>query len=383
MEDALARALDHAIMRVVEGDGSFFKLAHALACTTKALAAAAKLDARFPYVIAYEMYLRKSAIFFLQNFPAAVTLFTGDVPVEMAARLPPQQVARLGFDSLLDDRSAFAVRLKHWTDAKVDAIATNNMPNDLPAGVPKRAAIFVARCRAVAQAVAVGSSVTCFGECAHRGCRRRFYLAPATLPSSSDLGGVLGDAASEYWTLLAGRRFDTTRPRRFCSPACCAQYTREMDAAVPKLAGKALNAEPDPGREMARQTRVANGLRLSAKRNEEFARQLRGTKPTFSACSKGDYRQRVETLTRQLNLDFLLLYTSSVIAESKSLSQGLLLAGEKPQWRNRPRFVAASVKKVIALYDKYHRDKSVVLHNLLLSSRLLQKAKEQSLAIFR
>ena len=76
-------------------------------------------------------------------------------------------------------------------------------------------------------------------------------------------------------------------------------------------------------------------------------------------------------------------YTSSVIAESKSLSQGLLLAGEKPQWRNRPRFVAASVKKVIALYDKYHRDKSVVLHNLLLSSRLLQKAKEQSLAIFR
>ena len=40
MEDALARALDHAIMRVVEGDGSFFKLAHALACTTKALAAA-------------------------------------------------------------------------------------------------------------------------------------------------------------------------------------------------------------------------------------------------------------------------------------------------------------------------------------------------------
>ena len=154
MEDALARALDHAIMRVVEGDGSFFKLAHALACTTKALAAAAKLDARFPYVIAYQLALRWRAAFWMQGIPSAVTLFEGHVPVEMAARLPPQQVARLGFDSLLDDRSDFSVRLNNWTDAKVDAIATNNMPNDLPAGVPKRAAIFVARCRAVAQAVA-------------------------------------------------------------------------------------------------------------------------------------------------------------------------------------------------------------------------------------
>jgi hypothetical protein len=383
MEDALARALEHSIMRTVEGDSSFFKLAHALSCTTKALAAAAKLDARFPFVIAYQLAMRWRSKFWLQGIPSAVTLFEGNVPPEMAAELPPAQVARLGFDSLLYDRSDFSVRCNNWSDAKIDAIAASNTPNDLPPGVPKRAAIFVARCRAVAQAVAVGSNVTCFTECAHRGCRRRFFMAPATLPSSADLGGILGDASAEYWALLAGRRTDVSPPRRFCSPVCAAQYNREMDAAIPKLAGKALNTEPDPGREMGRQTRVANGLRLSAKRNEEVARQLRGAKPVFTACSKSDYRQRVETLTRQLNLDFLLLYTSSVIAESKSLSQGLLLAGEKPQWRNRPRFVAASVKKIIALYDKYHRDPAVVLHNLLLSSRLLQKAKENSLSIMR
>ena len=101
-----------------------------------------------------------------------------------------------GFDSLLYDRSDFSVRCNNWTNAKIDAIAASNTPNDLPPGVPKRAAIFVARCRAVAQAVAVGSNVTCFTECAHRGCRRRFFMAPATLPSSADLGGILGDAAT-------------------------------------------------------------------------------------------------------------------------------------------------------------------------------------------
>ena len=162
--------------------------------------------------------------------------------------------------------------------------------------------------------------------------------------SSSDLGGILGDASAEYcpcWPAAA----PTFRRRGASVRQSAPRVQSRMDAAVPKLAGKALNTEPDPGREMARQTRVANGLRLSAKRNEEVARQLRGAKPVFTACSKSDYRQRVETLTRQLNLDFLLLYTSSVIAESKSLSQGLLLAGEKPQWRNRPRFVAASVKR--------------------------------------
>ena len=222
MEDALARALEHSILRTVEGDGSFFKLAHALACTTKALAAAAKLDARFPYVIAYQLALRHRPNFWMQGIPSAVTLFAGHVPAEMTTGLPPQQVARLGFDSLLDDRSEFSARLHNWTDAKIDAIAANNTPNDLPAGVPKRAAIFVARCRAVAQAVAVGSNVTCFTECAHRGCRRRFFMAPATLPSSTDLGGILGDASAEYWSLLAGRRTDVSPPRRFCSPRSCA-----------------------------------------------------------------------------------------------------------------------------------------------------------------
>ena len=87
MDDAMARALDHAIMRVVEEDGSFFKLAHALSCTTKALAAAARLDARFPYVIAYQLAMRWRSKFWLQGIPSAITLFEGNVPPEMAAEL--------------------------------------------------------------------------------------------------------------------------------------------------------------------------------------------------------------------------------------------------------------------------------------------------------
>ena len=125
-------------------------------------------------------------------------------------------------------------------------------------------------------------------------------------------------------------------------------------------------------------------LRAAARRNEEFARQLRGVNARrFRACGKTAFRERAETLTRQLNLDFLLLYASSVLAESKSLSAGLVLAGTQVRWRNRPQFVAAAVKRIKTIFDKYHRDPSVVLYNLLLSSQLLQKVKEQSLVVFR
>ena len=72
-----------------------------------------------------------------------------------------------------------------------------------------------------------------------------------------------------------------------------------------------------------------------------------------------------------------------MLAESKSLSAGLVLAGTQVRWRNRPQFVAAAVKRIKAIFDKYQRDPSVVLYNLLLSSQLLQKVKEQSLVVFR
>ena len=58
-------------------------------------------------------------------------------------------------------------------------------------------------------------------------------------------------------------------------------------------------------------------------------------------------------------------------------------AGTQVRWRNRPQFVAAPAKRIENIYDRYHRDRSVVLYNLLLSSQLLQKVKENSLTLFR
>ncbi len=391
MEDALSRLFEHAVLQVVSGERpDFFPLVHVFTCVHKALAAAARADARLPFVIAYHAmaHRRRPASFFFEGIPRAVRLFDGAVPPETAAQLPLQRVAKLTYSDALADRASTRALVMKKSERGLRALAATNTPDDVPAGVPPCAAVFTARMRAVAQALQTTKNVACFAECEHRGCRQRFFRAPGVVAASTDLGGTRRSAdaepSHEYWSLLSGKRSEAAPERRFCSPECCRQFHAELDGALPRLRGKRLDVEPDPGAALSPHSRVVAGLRAAARRNEEFARQLRGVNARrFRACGKTAFRERAETLTRQLNLDFLLLYASSVLAESKSLSAGLVLAGTQVRWRNRPQFVAAAVKRVKAIFDKYQRDPSVVLYNLLLSSQLLQKVKEQSLVVFR
>tara|TARA_B100001559_G_scaffold14980_2_gene12704 strand:- start:768 stop:1940 length:1173 start_codon:yes stop_codon:yes gene_type:complete len=390
MEEALLRALEHSLVRLVCGDcDHFFELVHVLPCVSKAFYAAAKADPRLPFMIAYyTASMNPPATYFFGGVPRAVNLFQGNVPAETAGDLPLEVVAKLSYTGVLSDRKASAKMLRDESDSRIEKLARTNTPADLPAGVPPRVAIFVARLRAVAQALQVAKNVSNFCECEHRGCRQRFFRAPGVVAASSDLGGKQTRAetqpSQDYWNLLGNRKAEAASQRRFCSPECCKQFHAELDCALPKLTGKRLDVEADPGVELSPHSRVLAGLRAAAKRNEEFARHLRTAKPRqLRACSKAVYRELAEQRVRQLNLDFLLLYASSVLAESKSLSAGLVLAGTQVRWRNRPQFVAAPAKRIEQIYDRYHRDRAVVLYNLLLSSQLLQKVKEYSLMLFR
>jgi len=382
--DALAFALQHGILRLSEGDPLLFELVHVLSCTTRALHAIGKLDERLPFFIAYHTALAgKNRVFFAAGTPMAIGLFDGDVP-EATARALPAQVAKHTLTSIIFDRHATALRLDKMKDTEAAHLATTYTPQDLPPGVPPRVAIFVARARAVVRALQSSPAAANFRVCEHTACKQRFFRAPSGVSASADLGGRnVVEPSNEYWTLLGNTRPDPPHECRFCSPHCSLTFNTELDKAVPRLAGKWLDVEPDPGVEMSMQTRVLAGLRKAAKRNEEFARAIRSSKPSFRACSKAAYRERLETTIRKLNLDFLLLYSASILAESRSLSQGLVLPGSRVRWRNRAAFVACSAKKIATLYERFHRDRSLVLHNLLLSSQLLQKAKEQSLSIFR
>jgi hypothetical protein len=383
-EDALVVALQHAILRVTEGDADFFELAHTLACTTRALTAVAKLDLRFPYLIAYFSALAENShSFFYDGIPAAVDLLHGDVPDATARSLPPQ-VAQHTLASVLLDRTALAIRLSRMSDKEAEKLASSYTPSDLPPGVPPRVAVFIARARGVVRALQSSPAASNFVVCENKACKQRFFRAGTSVSVSIDLGGhAVAEPSSDYWSLLVNTRPDPPPERRFCSKRCCTAFNCELDAAVPRLRGKRLDVEPDPGLEISAQARVLAGLRKAAKRNEEFARAIRGSKPSFKACTKTAYKSRLESTVRKLNLDFLLLYSSSVLSESRSLSRGLVLAGGRVRWRNRPNFVAAAARKIAVLYEKFHRDPSTVLHNLLLSSLLLQKLKEQSLSIFR
>lgn len=387
MEEALVRALETAVQLVAGGShDAMFVLVRALPCVNKSLAATARLDARFPYILSYvNAVVLPPSQFFFAGIPRQVHLFSGNVPAGTAANLPPS-LAGLSYRSVLQDRQEQAQLIHNKAQKRVAALAATNTPNDLPAGVPLRVGIYIARLRAVAQGVRAAKNVAEFPECEHRGCRQRFLRADANIIGSDDLGGLRAtpEPSVDYWRLLSGMKAEAPPARRFCSPECCAQFTAELNTAVPKLTGKVLNAEPDPGLKLSSSSRVCKGLRAAAQRNEDFARKLRSVqRPRLRACPSAAYKEKLAAMVRMLNLDFLMLYSSSILAESKALSQGLVLAGEKSGWRHRPRFYAASIKNVKKLLDAYHRDQGTVLHNLLLSSRLLAKVKENAIAIYR
>ncbi len=394
MEDALLRCFEYAILQVVEAQRSdLFPLVHKFSCVNKALAAAARADERVPFLIAYflspQLPSGRVPTFFFEGVPRSVNLFEGHVPEETAAQVPLQRVTKLSYSEVLGDRKDTRTLLAKKSVKGLRQLAATNTPNDLPPGVPDFAAVYVARLRAVAQALVTTKNTQSFAECEHRGCRQRFFRAPGVVTASIDLDGPRArvaptDPSHDYWSLLSGKKSEAAPERRFCSPECCKQFHCELDRVLPRLRGKMLDVEPDPGAELSPHSRVLAGLRAAARRNEDFARRLRGAHThRFRACGKSVFRERAETLTTQLNLDFLLLYAASVLAESKSLSAGLVLAGTQPRWRNRPQFVAAAVKRIKVIYAKHHRDPNVVLYNLLLSSQLLQKVKEQSLTVFR
>ena len=240
-------ALQHAILRVTEGNADFFELAHTLACTTRALTAVAKLDLRLPYLIAYYTALSEhSHSFFYDGIPTAVDLLHGDVPDATARSLPPQ-VAQHTLASVILDRTALAIRLSRMSDKEAEKLASSYTPSDLPPGVPPRVAVFIARARGVVRALQSSPAASNFVVCENKACKQRFFRAGTSVSVSIDLGGhAVAEPSSDYWSLLENTRPEPPPERRFCSKRCCRAFNCELDAAVLACAASSWMWSPTP-----------------------------------------------------------------------------------------------------------------------------------------
>ena len=387
-DDVALRVLECAIQKLSVRDTQLTVIVDKFPALNKTLSACAKSDARLPFLLAYYGSMQKPNKFFQDSVAGgSLNLFEGHVPTATFDGIDVEVVKTLSLSSVVEDRKLTAEKLESLPDVKIKRLAAENSPADLPRGVPERVGIFVARARAVAQLLRRHQSAAKFCLCKHAKCNQIFFTGVQPV-SSGDLGGSGAidnvDRSSKYWSLIKQKTSVCSMESQFCSAVCSKQYCIEMNTFLPHLSGKRLDADPDPGIELSSQARVFASVRAAARRNEDVARQLRGAaKHRFIAVSKVDFKQQAREIVKALNVDFLLLYGASILAESKTLSAGLNLPGSSFGWRQRPKACAASLKKIISLYERTHRDQDAVIYNLLLSSRILEKVKLAALQIFR
>ena len=106
-------------------------------------------------------------------------------------------------------------------------------------------------------------------------------------------------------------------------------------------------------------------------------RILEKERKVFPAVEPAELRDHRERRIRALNVDLGLVYAASLLAESKSLSNGKVLAGSTEGWRSRAMFYAKQIKEIGKLYEKYHVGGNVI-SNLHVTEPFLNKIKTKA-----
>ena len=350
----------------------------------------ATADVRFVYIMWYER-VRMGASnsgFFLEAMGRGLPLFTGHVPVPLL----PAQVRSTTYRDVVADRVRTITRLEspEMRDIRLANLVTQHRCNDVPHSVPGRIHVFVSRARALAQGLAAVKPEQQFAQCRNRCCNRRFFVSTergddATAADASGSGASLSHAdvgESTYWELTSSAPLAMHLPASFCTWACSHEWRAQLESAVPtddphQLAGAERSART--GR-----ARVSDSLRFAVKRNEREARKLRAIEKErrrFPAVTRSEVRAERARRVRALNVDLGVLYAASVVAESSMLAAGKVLPGASPGWRSRPRFYAAAIRKVAAVYDKHHRGNDII-SNLFGHSPFLAKVRERAGSTF-
>ena len=356
-----------------------------LPITCQQLCGVARGDTRYSAVMFYERTRLGAAAsgHFLEALPPGLPLFAGHT----AVTLQDADLRKLRLRDVVSDRIKTVSNLEalaNKTDRLKQLITDHTLP-DLPAGLPGRVHVFVARMRAICQGLRRVKPEAHFKQCRNCECRRIFYCG-ATNESGGEQAGapspVAGANDQAYWDLVAGGPLVAHEQSEFCTWSCCRQWRRQLSDALPSDDVKEMVADRNCRKEG--RARVPEALRACGKRNERAARHLRTIEKecrTFTALSKQELTKQRARRVRALNIDIGLLFAASVVADSKALSANRVLPGASENWRTRHAWYAKAVTEVGKIYDRYHKCGKVVA-NLLIHEPFLSKLKERASRVF-
>lgn len=266
---------------------------------------------------------------------------------------------------VLMDRKRTAETLARKTLQQLAGGVTKYVPNDLPAQVGTRVAIFVGRARLLAQQCAQRPANTCAcGRCGRQILRLEVGLriqgaadvsivgptipprADAPFDDSSDEEEVVDfDGSTSYWLKLASSS-PSLPALHLCCRECELQYEDELALVCPFTYSmlevaedefEAVAAKPDGVK------RVVAAARAVGKRNAVVLRHLREARRAHQALpTKAISEETVERLHAHIadaiHLDLALLLAAETLAQSPNLARGRALAGAKQGWRHAGAF---------------------------------------------
>ena len=391
------------------------------------LIADATADVRFVHLMFYERVRMGAAGsgFFLEAVGRGLPLFTGSAPVV----LPAAQMRAMTYSQVIQDRVSTIARLEGpgMRDARLASLVSQHWLHDVPPSLPGRVHVFISRARSLAQGLVAVKPCHRFAQCQNRSCNRRFYLSPLhgieyddDEPQENDGGDdanfaaaappapppppappaaatpsgppappapqpappAAGSGEPTYWQLTSSAPALLHLPAAFCTWSCSQEWLLQLAAAVPSDDVVELAADERCTR--SGRARVPEALRRVVKRNEQEARKMRSIakeRRRFPAVGGSEVRAERDRRIRSLNIDLGVLYAASVVAESHTLAAGKVLPGASRGWRSRPRFYAAAVRRIAALYDKHHRGDAII-SNVMGHWPFLVKVRERASTIF-
>ena len=316
-----------------------------LSVTNRELAALARGDARFAYVMFYHRWLLyRYPNQLLDYVPRSINVHSGRthgffVPEPKLKKMTTVEM----FDAIESAQSSLETSLKLNADYRL---------SDVPASLPARIKIFVSQFRGLLKMLKRLKTKRAFFACSICGRSAYKYTRSATEKASG----------THYETLCTDVAAET--PLKFCSRACECAHIRTINAyvGVPQITVEMLDCErrikTAPGR-----GRVAAALAAAQRRNADLRRgmaKLKEPPPEQADFVLLERQRRVQAL----NVDLGVVFASSILASSATMSAGKLLAGISPGWRRRSINFARATRGIVKLYKETHRDKTRVISNL-------------------
>lgn len=338
-----------------------------------------RADTRYAAVMYYERCSEATTVLanhFLEGLPMGLTLFAGAT----AVHLKDEDLRKLKPGDVYEDRKGTRQNLEGLTNESpnLQRLVRDYTVSDAPSGLPGRVHVFLARQRAICQGLLRVKPAAQFKQCRNCECARVFYCGPSGAASPHHTPRVSTPIAQkQYWELAANSLVpEYGLQSQFCAQACWTQWRNQLRAVMPDTATLVVD---DHCRKTGR-ARVSEALRACSKRNEAISRQMRTIEKqqrVFSALGKAELKKLCARRARMLNVDLGLLYATSVVAESRSMSANRVLAGVSPGWRSRPAFYARSLGEVGKIYDRCHKSNAIV-SNMLAHSNFLAKLKQKA-----